>query len=339
MHFSTKSVSSTLCLFFSALLCFNAVRISAQAIRVQVDMVSLPVVVTDENGRYVTNLRSEDFKVLDDGVLQEIAGFAAVTEPVSVALMLDTSGSTEFQLERIRDEAILFVKSLKPEDSVAILSFADQVQLLEPFSIYQEKNPEAIRRIKPGGLSAVYEAVWLAIENVLKYEYGRKALVLFSDGVDNRSETVSREETLDLARRTESPIYCVYFNTDEDRYKRMPPIIDPFVEPLQGFHWRSQWPPFGRPRGPGKKHPEYAAGYDYLGQLAHYSGGLLMDTKGMEDLRSAFQRVVRELSSQYSVGYYPNNLKHDGKLHKVEVRVNRPGLKARTRQGYFAPQP
>jgi len=336
MHFFTKSVCSTVYLLFWALLCFNAVRMPGQAIRVEVDMVSLPVVVTDKNGR--TDLRREDFKVLDEGVQQEIAGFAAVTEPVSVALMIDTSGSTEFQLERIQDEAILFVKSLKAEDSVAILSFADQVELLEPFSIYREKNPEAIRRVKPGGLSAVYEAVWLAIENVLEHEYGRKALVLFSDGVDNRSETVSREETLDLARRTESPIYCVYFNTDEDRYKRMPRIIDPIVEPLHELHLRSQWPPFGRPGGMGKKHPEYAAGHDYLAKLAQYSGGMLMDTKGIEDLRTAFGRVARELASQYSVGYYPNNMKRDGKFHKVEVRINRPGLTARTRQGYFAPQ-
>ncbi len=305
------------------------------AIRVQVEMVSLPVVVIARDGSHIKDLRKEDFQVFEDGVAQEIAGFAAVEEPISVALALDTSGSTEFQLDRIKEEAIRFVKLLREGDSVAILSFADDVQLLEQFSIYHKNNPDVIRQIRPGGLSAVYEAVWLAVKDVLNPEYGRKALVLFSDGVDTRSDTVSKQETLELAQQTDATIYCIYFNTDEDRNKRMPSIIDPMRQSFQQSPLPRRWPPFGLP-GPRIKHPEYVAGREYLSNLSSYSGGLLVDASRIDNLGSAFRRIAQELSSQYSLGYYPKNLNHDGKFRKVEVKVKRPGLSARTRQGYYA---
>ena len=297
----------------------------SQDIKVQVDMVSLPVVVTDAGGNHIRDLRKEDFQVFEDGIPQQIVGYAAVEEPISVALTLDTSGSTEFQLGRIRQEAMRFIRLLRDEDSAAIITFADEVTLLEPFNIYHKKNPDALRKLKPGGLSAVYEAVWLSIEQVLNLEYGRKALVFFSDGVDTRSETVTQEETLELARKTDVTIYCIYFNTNKDRNKRMPPIIDPLM---------AQWPPVRIPTGRGKK-PEYAAGRGYMLQLAQYSGGTFVDASAIENLGAAFGRIAQELRSQYSIGYYPSDRAQDGRFRKLEVRVKRPGLTARTRQGYY----
>jgi Ca-activated chloride channel family protein len=337
----TQYASCLAVLSLCAFLCIAAGRAqkeaepagTPQAIQVRVEMVSLPVVVTDQTGNHVRNLKKEDFRVFEDGVLQEIAGFAAVEEPISVALTLDTSGSTEFQLDRIRQEAMRFVRLLREEDSIAIVSFADEVKLLEPFNIYHKKNPDALRKLKPGGLSAVYEAVWLSIEQVLNLEYGRKALVFFSDGVDNRSETVTEEETLDLARKTESTIYCIYFNTDKDRFKRMPSIIDPGLK-SSGTPFAAQWPPIKIPTGRGKN-PEYTAGREYLAKLAQYSGGLLVDASRIENLGAAFGRIAQELRSQYSLGYYPKDTKHDGRFRKVEVKVNRPGITARTKQGYY----
>jgi Ca-activated chloride channel homolog len=299
-----------------------------QAFKVQVDLVSLSVVVTDLNGNHVRDLKKEDFQIFEDGVLQETAGFAAVEEPISVALTIDTSGSTEFQLDRIRQEAMRFVRYLRTDDSAAIVSFADEVTLLEPFNIYHRKNPEALRKLKPGGLSAVYEAVWLSLEQVLKLEFGRKALVFFSDGVDNRSESVTEEETLELARRSDSTIYCIYFNTNKDRPKRMPTIIDPSPA------FPAQFPPVRIPT-PRGKNSEYAAGREYMMKLAQYSGGILVDASRLDNLGAAFGRISQELRSQYSIGYYPKNTKQDGRYRRVEIRVNRPGITARTRQGYY----
>ncbi|MEJ2247225.1 MAG: VWA domain-containing protein [Acidobacteriota bacterium] len=285
-----------------------------QVFRIQVGMVSLPVVVTNGKGEYVTDLNKEDFYVLDNGKPQEIAGFATVAAPVSVALMLDSSGSMEEHLRIIQNEAIRFVSFLKRDDGLAILSFADDVVLWEPFSLYNKKNPMTIRRIEAKGLSAVYEAVWLALEQVLKHEFGRKALVLFSDGIDTRSQTVTEEETLDLARRTEVTIYCICFNPGKNRFK-----LFPF------------------PGGDGDKKAEYAAGREYLMKLSGYSGGILVDAKKVDDLSSAFRKIARELSSQYSIGYYPGDFRRNGEYHKVEVRLKQKGLTARTRQGYYAP--
>ena len=324
MRFTTKSalVLATLSL------CLTAGN--SQDVKVQVDMVSLSVVVTDSAGNHVRDLKKEDFQVFEDGIPQEIAGFAAVEEPISVALTLDTSGSTEFQLGRIRQEAMRFVRQLRDEDSAAILTFADEVTLLEPFNIYHKKNPDVLRKLKPGGLSAVYEAVWLSIEQVLNLEFGRKALVFFSDGVDTRSESVTQEETLELARKTDSTIYCIYFNTNKDRNKRVPTIIDPG---FQASALPAQWPPIKIPKG--GRNPEYAAGKEYMMKLAQYSGGLLVDASRIENLGAAFGRIAQELRSQYSIGYYSRDKQKDGRFRKVAVKSKRPGLTARTRQGYY----
>jgi VWFA-related protein len=151
--------------------------------------------------------------------------------------------------------------------------------------------------------------------------------------VDNRSETVTEEETLDLARKTESTIYCIYFNTNKDRFKRMPQIIDPALE-SSGNPLAAQWPPIKIPKGRGKN-PEYIAGREYLTKIALYSGGLLVDASQIENLGAAFGRIAQELRSQYSIGYYPKNLKRDGMFRRVEVRTKRPRIIARTKQGYY----
>jgi Ca-activated chloride channel homolog len=302
--------------------------------RVQVDMVSLPVVVTANDGSHIKDLKKEDFQLFENGIPQEIAAFAPVEAPISVALTLDTSGSTEFQLTRIKNDAIRFINMLRPDDSIAVLSFADEVTLLEPFSLYHKKNPDILRKLKPGSLSAVYEAVWLSLEQVLKLEFGRKALVLLSDGVDNRSNTVTWQETLELAKTTEATIYCIYFNTDKDYNKRIPRGIDPIKSQLNQSLLANQWPRIPIP-GKGGSHPEFAAGKEYLVDLARLSGGLFVDGSKTDNLGSAFRKIAEELWSQYSIGYYPKNLKHDKKFREVTIKINRPGLTVRSKPGYY----
>jgi Ca-activated chloride channel family protein len=297
-----------------------------QTIRLEVDMVSLPVVVTDREGKRITDLKKEDFQVFENGVRQEIAGFAATDEPVDVALLLDTSGSTELELARIQNAAIDFVNQLHPDDEVAVLSFADDVRLQEDFTIDRDKNEYGIKKTRAGGCTVEYEAVWLALEEVLKPIQERKALVLFTDGVDTCSHTASEKETLELAKETKATIYCVYYNTESDLYRRgrrsaiggFPPVISSPLPPVFG---------------PGSSGWDYPGGRSYLDNLAEYSGGLMLD--GMTDLSYAFEQVAKELASQYSIGYYSNNPKKDDKFRKVEVKVDRPGLVARTKRGYF----
>jgi Ca-activated chloride channel homolog len=302
-------------------------------IRADVDMVSLPVVVTNRMGKRITDLKQEDFQVFENGIQQEIAGFAATDEPVDVLLLLDTSGSTELQLAKIQNAAIDFVYQLHPDDEVAIMSFADDVTLQGDFTIDRKKNEYAIKKTRSGGWTVAYEAVWLALEEVLKPVKERKALVLFTDGVDTHSYKVSEKETLELAKETQSTIYSVYYNTESDQYRqrRSGPYSVPQLPPIIPSPRPSI---YGSPGGPGSSTDEYLIGREYLRKLSEYSGGVVFD--GMQDLTFVFSEVAKELASQYSIGYYSSDKKHDGKYRKVEVRMKKPDFVARTKKGYFA---
>jgi len=301
-------------------------------IRVEVEMVSLPVVVTTRNGARVADLQREDFQVFENKVRQQIAGFQAVDEPFSVLIALDTSGSTQLQLQRIMDEAIRFTNLLNPRDSIAIISFAEDVTLLQDFSTDRTKTAVAIRRTRPGGFTVLYEAVWLAVEEVIKPVRQRSALVLFTDGVDTASDRVTKGETREIAKESPAPIYCIYFNTEAEMQGRprqpstglpLPPVIgrQPQARPVPGV---------------GSSPEDYMGGRQYLTDLAENSGGRVFDALKMEDLGPAFEAIANEISSQYSIGYYPTNRKRDGSYRKVEVRVSRQGLYVQTRQGYWA---
>jgi len=301
-------------------------------IRAEVEMVSLPVVVTTRDGKRVTDLQKEDFRVLEDNVEQTIAGFAATDEPVSEVLALDTSGSTELELANIQNASIEFVNILHPDDSVAVMSFANDIVLQGDFTMDRDRNAYAIKKTRPGGSTSLYEAVWLALEEVLKPVKERKALILFTDGVDTNSRKASQGETLELAKETEAPIYCIYYNTEGDQSgwtsrQRVGGILFPGTNPtILGSPY---------PGGGGSSTTEeYMRGLNYLTRLSEYSGGIMLDAMQMGSLRTAFEQIARELSSQYSIGYYSTNQKHDGKFRKVTVKVNSPNLVARTRMGY-----
>ncbi len=309
----------------------KAVEDNQAIIRANVDMVSLPVVVTNKDGRRMTDLTKGDFRIFENGIQQEIAGFAATDEPVDVALLLDTSGSTEREMAKIQNAAIEFVHQLHPDDEVAVISFADEVTLQEDFTIDRNKNEYGIKKTRSGGCTVEYEAVWLALEEVLKPIKERTALVPFTDGVDTCSRKASEKETLDLAKETRATIYPVYYNTEPDLYRQRPMGGNPTQFPPIITTRRP--PVYGGPGGPGSISSEYIMGREYLKKLAEYSGGLLFD--GNQDLGYAFAEVAKELGSQYSIGYYSSDNKHDGKFRKVEVRLNKPGLVARTKAGYF----
>jgi Ca-activated chloride channel homolog len=299
-------------------------------IRAVVEMVSLPVVVTTKTGKRITDLTKEDFQVFENGVEQEIAGFSGTDEPLAIALLLDTSGSTEQDLAKIQNAAITFTHQLHPDDEVAVLSFADDVKLQSNFSIDRNKNEYGIKKTRTGEWTAVYEAVWLALEDVLKPKVERKALVIFSDGVDTCSHKASRGETIDLSKETKATIYGVFYDTSVVLYKnrgittgRIPGINWPQISTFPGSSGSAT----------SSTSPEDTAqGKAYLSELAQNSGGLVFD--GENDLRYAFEQVAKELACQYNIGYYPTNLKKDGKFRKVEVKMKKPGLVARTKKGY-----
>jgi VWFA-related protein len=315
-------------------------------IRINVEMISLPVVVTDKEGRRIPDLKQEDFQIFEDNAPQEISGFASTDEPIDVALLLDTSGSTELKLARIQNSAIDFVHQLHPDDEVAILSFAQETKLQYDFTIDRKKNEYGIKKTRPGGCTAAYEAVWVALEDALKPIRERKALVIFSDGVDTCSSKASRKETLDLSKETRATIYSVYYNTEGDQQKRQrrnstgypgqnPPIIFTPTPPIIGIP--GSIPGTGTTTtGSGSDPEDFMQGKDYLRELAENSGGAFFD--GNTDLSDAFANVAKELASEYSIGYYSTNTNRDGKFRKIKIKLTKPGLVARTKKGYYAPK-
>jgi len=319
--------------FLSLFLCTPSAQEPAQkTIQVGVDMVSLPVTVMKRNGQRVADLAKEDFRVYEDKIEQDIKAFSAADEPFSVALLLDTSGSTTEKLQRIQSEAIRFVNQLSPQDSVAVVSFAQEVRLLEDFTTDRARTTAAIRRTASGGFTVLYEAVWLAFKEVLPSAHQRTALVIFSDGVDTASEKATKVETRELAKESRAPVYCIYFNTREEM-QRAPgiPASGQTFPPLIGQRTTTIPAP-----GTGRSTEDYMGGRQYLSDLTDYSGGRVFDALKMEDLSPAFDAIVQELSSQYTIGYYPTNARHDGKYRRVDVKVSKPGLYVQTRQGYYA---
>ena len=189
---------------------------AGDVIRVNTTLVTLPVSVMDRDGRYVPNLRKEDFRLWEDGVEQNVAFFASVDKPFSVVLMLDTSGSTRSRLDDIQDAAITFVNQLRPDDQVMVVSFDDQVRVLTEFTSDRYRLRDAIRRTRPGDGTKLYDAVDLVMNQRLNSVAGRKAIVLFTDGVDTTSRHASYASNIRDAEELDALIYPVQYDTYMD---------------------------------------------------------------------------------------------------------------------------
>src|SRR6266536_1686117 len=190
---------------------------AGDVVRVDTTLVSIPVSVMDRDGKYIPNLRKEDFRIWEDGVEQQVAYFASTEKPFTVVLMIDTSGSTRFKLQEIQDAAITFVDQLRPDDRVMVISFSDKVRVLTPQPTTDHNALSyAIRQAEPGSGTRLYDAVDQVINQQLNSVEGRKAIVLFTDGVDTTSKHGSYESTLRDAEELDALIYPVEYDTYSD---------------------------------------------------------------------------------------------------------------------------
>jgi len=332
-------------------------------IRVDTTLVTIPVSVMDRQGRYIPNLRKEDFRLWEDGVEQNIGFFQSVDKPFTVVLMIDTSGSTRFRLEEIQDAAIAFVNQLQNDDRVMVLSFDDKVHILTDFTSDRYQLRQAIQRTRPGSGTALYDAVDLVINQKLDPIQGRKAIVLFTDGVDTTSKHASYESTVRDAEELDALIYPVEFDTSSDpgggggsypRGSRHPQSGTDVLSDILGgiFGGRSGGGSGNgggrgggghRGGGGGGRGSGYPGDYDrgdrYLHELADQTGARLFEADSTQNLSSAFANVAEELRRQYSIGYYPKRPPQAGQRRQIRVRVNQPDLAVRARDSYvFNPQ-
>jgi Ca-activated chloride channel family protein len=317
---------------------------AGDVIRVNTTLVTLPVSVMDRDGRYIPNLRKEDFRLWEDGVEQNVAFFSSVDKPFSVVLMIDTSGSTRFRLEDIQDAAITFVNQLRQDDRVMVVSFDDAVRVLTEFTSDRNRLRDAIRRTRPGEGTKLYEALDLVMNQRLNRIDGRKAVVLFTDGVDTTSRHASYASNIRDAEELDALIYPVQYDTYMDMsggggggwpggVGRWPSSPADILGQILGGRGRRGGGVGGG--GAGTSRREYETANRYLNELAERTGARTYQGDSTQNLTSAFANIAEELRRQYSLGYYPNKPAQAGERREIRVRVNQPNLAVRTRNSYI----
>lgn len=316
---------------------------AGDVIRVDTTLVTLPVSVTDRNGRNIPNLRKEDFRLWEDGVEQTVAFFSSVDKPFSVVLMIDTSGSTRFRLEDIQDAAITFVNQLRPDDSVMVVSFDDHVRVLSEFTSDRNRLRDAIRQTQTGNGTRLYDAVDMVMNERLSNVTGRKAVVLFTDGVDTTSRHASYESNVRDAEELDALVYPVQYDTYDDQggggggsnwpnRGRWPKSNSDILGQILGGVFRKG--NGGGGGGAGNSRREYDIANRYLQELAQRTGARNYQADSTQNLSYAFRQVADELRRQYTLGYYPKTQAQAGQRRQVRVRVNQPDLAVRTRDSY-----
>ncbi|MGE5835785.1 MAG: VWA domain-containing protein [Acidobacteriota bacterium] len=280
-----------------------------QVFRTSTDLVLLNVTVADAAGHLVSGLNKEDFEVFEDGVLQVVSNFSREPLPIALSIALDTSTSMERKLAVAQEAAVGFVRRLGPRDVAQIIDFDSQAQILQAFTNDQAALEQAIRRTQAGGSTSLYNALYTAISELKTVkgatptEVRRQAVVALSDGEDT-SSLVTFEDVLDLAKRSEVVVYTIGLRNKEE------------------LAINGKW-----------NEADYI-----LKTLAQETGGRPFFVADVSQLPAIYGQIADELGNQYSVGYISKNIKHDGAWRKINVRVTRSNVVARTKSGYFAPR-
>jgi Ca-activated chloride channel homolog len=270
-----------------------------------VELVSLTVTATDAAGHYVRDLDRPDFSVYEDGVRQNLTFFTRTTLPLAVSLLLDTSASMDERMSTVHTAASGFVQALRPGDQAQIIDFDNRVTITVPFSNDHDALERGIRSTTAGGSTALYNAVYIALKELKKLRIGsgtdlrRDAIVVLSDGEDT-SSLVSFEEVLEQAKRSETAIYAIGLRAKSD------------------------------PESKGYNEADHV-----LRQITSQTGGRVFFPVSVDELPGIYRQISEELSSQYALGYQSSNDRRDGRWRQVVVRLARPGVGARTKQGYY----
>ncbi|HEX7177715.1 MAG TPA: VWA domain-containing protein [Pyrinomonadaceae bacterium] len=324
-----------------------------EVVRVESTLVTIPVSVLDRDGRFIPALGKDDFRIIEDGVEQQVAYFATVESPFTVALVLDTSGSTQFRLEDIQSAATAFVDQLRPDDRVLVVSFDDEIRFLSEATSDRRQLRDAIRRTRPGGGTRLYDAFDAVIKQRLASVEGRKAIVLFTDGVDTSSKRASYSGNMRDAEELDALVYPVQYDTYGSQQSggggwpggggggggsipRTGGVGDILIGILGGIgSRRGGGGPVTIGGGGGATREDYARAGRYLRELATLTGGRHYQADDLSYLRQAFSNIAEELRRQYSLGYYPSKQAQASERRQIKVRVKRPNLVVRARDSYI----
>ncbi len=309
-----------------------------EVIKVYSNLVTVPVIVSDRNGRYISGLREQDFKLYDNSAEQKLAYFDAAEAPLNVALLLDTSRSTAGVIDDIRAAAKNFLKDLRPQDRAMIVSFDYGVHKLSTLTSDRKVLERAIKDAHVGEYvgTLLNDALFDVIDRDLKPVTGRKAIVLLTDGRDAGSR-FSEDEVLSYATESDAMIYSIYYEPapmrgrDRDRpFRRRGGIF--------GGRGGDRFPGQGGPRAQQRRDRQGLRGefaIEYLTRLSEVSAGRFYESE-TTDLKKTFGLIAEELRNQYRLGFYPDELARDGSLHQLKVKVNKADIAVRARTQYRA---
>lgn len=306
------------------------VKPNDETIRVETDLVTVPVRVTSRNGRPVTDIKQSEFRIFEDGEQQQIAYFSSIDQPFTVALVLDMSYSTVFKLEDIQAAALLFVSQLRPEDRVTVVAFDEKPRVLCKPTNDRKVLKLAIEGIRVGSGTSLYDALDVAIARQLADVEGRKAVVLLSDGVDTQSGKTTSKDILDMILEEDVLAYTLRYDTYDDvRKARRKDAEIRYDEDDKPYIYE-------RPAGKGEREADYEQAVEFLDTIAEKSGGSVFRVSSSTNLKKAFARIADELRKTYSLGYYPKSERQPGAQYTLKVRIYRPDLLIRTREGFSA---
>jgi len=296
-------------------------------LKVDVDVVNILASVRDKRGGLVGNLEKKDFTIFEDGKQQEIKYFTRETDlPLTIGLLVDVSGSQRNLIQIERDAASQFFSSvLRKKDEAFLIMFGEEAELLQDFTNSTRLLNQGLNELRVssgvGGLgpgpvptsgdprgTVLYDAVFLAANDKLKGEVGRKAIVVITDGVDEGSR-LNIKQAIEAAQKSDAVIYSIDYS-DPSAY---------------GFG------PFG--------HMSVGGGVAALRQMSEETGGHVYTVDRRHPLDQVFKELQDEMRSQYSIGYTPTNDVKDGSYRKLEIKLASKDLKPQARKGYYAVKP
>ena len=277
---------------------------STENLVVNVDLINVLFTVTDKRGRLVTDLNKSDITLTEDNKPQTITNFSRETDlPLTIALLIDTSTSIRDRFKFEQDAASEFLyRTLRPrKDKALFITFDSAIELVQDYTDSPEVLAKAIRQVRPGGGTKMLDAIFLACQEKLKAETGRKVIILISDGDDNLSlETMN--SVLEMAQRSDVSIFAISTNST-GFFNLSAPKSDKLLK-----------------------------------RLAEETGGRAFFPFKAEDLTQSFQDISTELRSQYSLAYRSTNTLRDGNFRAIRIELDRKNLKVKSRKGYYAPR-
>jgi VWFA-related protein len=337
-------------------------------VRVETQLVAVPAVVTDRNGRPVSGLRAENFVILEDGKPQRVTNFATTEAPFEIALLLDTSGSTREELGLIREAANAFISALRPGDRVGIVAFNNTsrngsptatVEVLSGLNSDRQALRAAIEHLGTSNGTPFYDGLARVADQVFRDPpreevRGRRAVVALTDGVDSSSDSGYGDARAKLAR---AGLACYFIQVSTEDY-----VEDRLLKDCQddgrltlSAKQLERFRELFAPQGQKEDYQDFCRMGQFermdisrqlynlarkeMNELARASGGKAFAATSVQDARAAFAEVANEIGTQYSLGYYPANKTRDGRFRQITVEVR--GVKdanVRAREGYFAPK-